>query len=260
MARTIREAALATRTARLRLTLRAKPYWRMIEQGLHVGYRRRATGGTWIARRRTDRGIYREVKLGLADDLQDPNGDSVLDFSQAQRAARTWWTHERRLASGLGAASTGPYTVARAMADYLEDYRRRGGKASDSIESVSLRNILPELADVLVVKLTTRQLVDWHRGIAERPRRWRSRPGAEANLAQFDRKDAEAVRRRRATANRVLTYLKAAHRITILGPKDDGTLLRTAQGEALAISIPRSETAVIRYFQERCRTGCLSLT
>jgi integrase len=107
-------------------------------------------------------------------------------------------------------ASTGPYTVARAMADYLEDYRRRGGKASDSIESVSLRNILPELANVLVVKLTTRQLVDWHRGIAERPRRWRSRPGAEANLARFDRKDAEAVRRRRATANRVLTYLKAA--------------------------------------------------
>jgi hypothetical protein len=35
---------------------------------------------------------------------------------------------------------------------------------------------------------------------------------------------------------------------------------RTAQDEALAISIPRSETAVIRYFQERCRTGCLSLT
>jgi integrase len=210
MARTVREAALATRSARLRLALRTKPYWRMIEQGLHIGYRRRATGGTWIARRRTDRGIYREAKLGLADDLQDADGDSVLNFSQAQRAARAWWAHERRLAFGLGAASTGPYTVVRAMTDYLEDYRRRGGKASDSIESVSLRNILPELANVLVVKLTTRQLVDWHRGIAERPRRWRSRPGAEANLARFDRKDAEAVRRRRATANRVLTYLKAA--------------------------------------------------
>jgi hypothetical protein len=29
---------------------------------------------------------------------------------------------------------------------------------------------------VLVVKLTTRRLLDWHRSIAERPRRWRSRP------------------------------------------------------------------------------------
>jgi integrase len=96
------------------------------------------------------------------------------------------------------------------MADYLDDYRRRGGKAADSIESVARQNILFELGDALVVKLTTRRLLDWHRAIAERPRRWRSRPGAKANLAAFDRKDVEAVRRRRATANRVLTYLKAA--------------------------------------------------
>jgi hypothetical protein len=44
------------------------------------------------------------------------------------------------------------------------------------------------------------------------------------------------------------------NRIMILGPKDDGTYVvefRTAEGEALAISIPRSETAVIRHFQER---------
>jgi hypothetical protein len=106
--------------------------------------------------------------------------------------------------------SRGPYTVARAMGDYLEDYRRRGGKASDSIESVTGRNILPELGNVSVAKLTTRRLLDWHRAIAERPRSWRSSPGAAANVATFDRKDAEAVRRRRATANRVLTYLKAA--------------------------------------------------
>jgi integrase len=63
---------------------------------------------------------------------------------------------------------------------------------------------------VLVVKLTTRRLLDWHRSIAERPRRWRSRPGGKANFAAFDSKNAEAVRRRGATANRVLTYLKAA--------------------------------------------------
>src|SRR5712671_8237976 len=71
-------------------------------------------------------------------------------------------------------------------------------------------NFLPELSNVFVVKLTTRQLLDWHWAIAERPRYWRSRPGAAANVAAFDRKDVEAVRRRRATANRVLTFLKAA--------------------------------------------------
>ena len=39
------------------------------------------------------------------------------------------------------------------------------------------------------------------------------------------------------------------NRIMIFGPKDDGTYIvefRTAAGEALAISIPRTETAVIR--------------
>ena len=48
------------------------------------------------------------------------------------------------------------------------------------------------------------------------------------------------------------------NRIMIYGPKDDGTYVvefKTAAGEALAISIPRTETAVIRHFQERIRYG-----
>ena len=223
MARTVREASLATRSARLRLPV-AKPYWRVIEQGLHLGYRRRATGGSWIARRRNDEGIYRETKLGLADDLQDADGKIILDFAQAQRAARHWCTQEQRLAAGDGTVPDGPYTVARAMADYLEDYRRRGGKSVEGIESVVNRNILPALGKLAVAKLTPQRLRDWHRGLAERARYWRSRKGAAANLAAFDPKDAEDVRRRRASANRVLTYLKAALNLAWrngLTPSDD---------------------------------------
>lgn len=137
MARTVRDAALATRSARLRLAARGKPYWRMLESGLHLGYRRRATGGTWIARRRDESGTYREEKLGLADDLQDANGTSILDFSQAQTAARIWWASAQRLVSGITTADSGPYTVARALADYLQDYRRRGGKAAESVASAA---------------------------------------------------------------------------------------------------------------------------
>jgi hypothetical protein len=47
-------------------------------------------------------------------------------------------------------------------------------------------------------------------------------------------------------------------RIMIFGPKSDGTYVvefRTAAGETLAISIPASETAVVRYFQERMPYG-----
>ena len=47
-------------------------------------------------------------------------------------------------------------------------------------------------------------------------------------------------------------------RIMIYGPKNDGTHIvefRTAAGEALAITIPRTECAVIRHFQERMPYG-----
>jgi hypothetical protein len=52
--------------------------------------------------------------------------------------------------------------------------------------------------------------------------------------------------------------LKGKNRIMIFGPKDDGTYVvefRTAAGESLAISIPRTEAAVVRHFQERMPYG-----
>ena len=45
----------------------------------------------------------------------------------------------------------------------------------------------------------------------------------------------------------------------IYGPKNDGTYIvefKTAAGEALAISIPRTEAAVIRHFQMRMPAEC----
>jgi hypothetical protein len=54
------------------------------------------------------------------------------------------------------------------------------------------------------------------------------------------------------------TTMNGKNRIMIYGPKADGTYVvefKTAAGEALAISIPRTETAVVRYFQERMPYG-----
>ena len=48
------------------------------------------------------------------------------------------------------------------------------------------------------------------------------------------------------------------NRIMIFGPKSDGTYVvefRTAAGETLAISIPASGAAVVRYFQDRMPYG-----
>jgi hypothetical protein len=46
-ARKVRDANLETRTARLRLAIRAEPYWRTIDPGAHLGYYRGKRGGTW---------------------------------------------------------------------------------------------------------------------------------------------------------------------------------------------------------------------
>jgi hypothetical protein len=54
------------------------------------------------------------------------------------------------------------------------------------------------------------------------------------------------------------TAVSSKNRIMIYGPKDDGTYVvefGTAGGEALAISIPRTEAGVIRHFQERMPYG-----
>jgi hypothetical protein len=52
--------------------------------------------------------------------------------------------------------------------------------------------------------------------------------------------------------------MTSKNRIMIYGPKDDGTYVvefRISEGETMAISIPRTETAVIRHFQERMPYG-----
>jgi hypothetical protein len=59
------------------------------------------------------------------------------------------------------------------LADYLQNYKRRGGKAVEGIQSVVRRNVLPGLGSLLVHKLTTRRLV-------ARTRAWPSGPGTGA--------------------------------------------------------------------------------
>jgi|AmaraimetFIIA100_FD_contig_121_314927_length_1956_multi_5_in_0_out_0_3 hypothetical protein len=63
--------------------------------------------------------------------------------------------------------------------------------------------------------------------------------------------DAPAVKRENGAKETAVT---GKNRIMIYGPKNDGTYIvefRTTAGEALAISIPATETRVIRYFRER---------
>ncbi len=208
MARTVRDANLETRTARLRLKVQAEPYWRGLEKGLALGYRRRATGGTWLARRRRNEGGYTEYRIGLSDDLQAADAVTVLDYGQAQKAAREWWRSERRREDGHE-ERTGPFTVTNAIVDYLKNLERRGGKSVYHAWRAAETHVLPALGSLQVAKLTAKRIEAWHHGLAEKPALARSKPGRKPNHRKIDA-STDGVRRRRATANRILTVLKAA--------------------------------------------------
>ena len=208
MARLVRDAKLETRTARARLPVEPKPYFRRLEIGFHLGYRRLSSGGTWIARRLAQDGHYRELRLGVADDTQDADGVSVLDYSQAQKAAREWWRSELRREEGHD-TRTGPFTVADAVGDYLKALERRGGKSAYHARRAAHTHVLPSLGSLQVAKLTAKRLQDFHHSLAEKPPLARSKPGSKPNHRKAD-KSADGVRKRRATANRIFTVLKAA--------------------------------------------------
>jgi integrase len=153
-------------------------------------------------------GGYAEHKIGTSDDLQDSDGVAVLDYGQAQKAARAWWRAELRREEGHD-MRTGPYTVADAIADYLKEFEGRGGKSVYETRRAAETHILSALGPALVGKLTARKIEDWHRGLAAKPALARSKRGRKPNHRKAD-KSADGVRKRRATSNRILTVLKAA--------------------------------------------------
>lgn len=210
MSRTIRNKNLEKPDSRKALPISPKPHWHLLDTGLHLGYRRRKTGGTWIARRFTEAGTYLESKLGLADDANyASDGDKVLNFSQAQGKARKWYESEARREAGLEPVRSGQYTVRDVVTDYLTHYEREG-KGYKTTKASADAHILPALGDVVADRLTTKRIADWHNALAKAPARLRTSKAAPDRNTRTVSTDTDAVRRRRATANRVLTVLKAA--------------------------------------------------
>lgn len=209
MARTVRNPKIDTRSARARLAARREPFWTVLSQGCALGYRKGVKGGTWVARFRGDDGRQHYAPLGAADDARDPDGVSVFSFAQAQERAREWFDRKAREQAGGFTPLDRPYTVADALADYRADYLRRGGKSIDRLDWSAEAWIKPELGTIELEKLSKTRIVAWHQKIADTPARLRTKAGAAQRHRAADN-SPEAVRRRRSTANRVLTILKAA--------------------------------------------------
>ena len=194
MARTVRDTKLETRAARSKLEVSGKPYYKAIGPGLHVGYRKNASGGKWVVRRAAG-SQYKVETIGSADDIEDANGDTVLDFWQAQEIARG-----KR-------AYVGPYRVRDAVEHYLEHLAGEGKNSVGNAANRAERHIMPTLGEVLVADLTADAIRKWHRHLAQS---MPMIPKTGGRLRKINTKDGDATRKRKVTANRVLTILRAA--------------------------------------------------
>jgi integrase len=202
VARTVRDSRLETREARRRLAPQHEPYWRLVHEGLHLGYRKGPRGGVWLSRQYVD-GRYIKKVIGAADDHADADGDRNLSYRQAQ-------TRVLRRDDEVQAQSTGEkslLTVAEAAERYMAWYRdhRRGLRQTEStINSL----ILPAFGERLVSEITTKGVKAWHTKLATLPPRRRSKKGQKQAYGEAPNTE-DAKRARRATANRVLTVLRA---------------------------------------------------
>lgn len=186
MPRTVRDAKLETRTARSALKIAGKPYYRAIDPGLHLGYRKGVVGGKWVVRWYVGEQQYKVETLdGIADDHQDADGIAILSYSQAQAKAR-------ETAKGNAVAGSSPLTVKKVCEHYVE-FLRAERKTGDDTEGRLRKHVYPVLGDTLVTELTKTEVDNWKRGLIQR-----------------DKDDPEVERRSKDSANRVLTMLKAA--------------------------------------------------
>jgi integrase len=147
---------LDSKTARLRLPVRKKPYTARLAQGIRLAYRRNEGPGTWSV---LGGGGAWLKKIGIADDLDPADGVHVLDYWQATGRAQ----ETARVRDGDSGA---PLTVAAALDDYEKDLKARGGHLANVRR---VRSHLPPTLDKKPISLlTARELRAWRDGMVEK--------------------------------------------------------------------------------------------
>src|SRR4029079_18896499 len=121
MARKARFSTLESRTARLRLEIRRKPYsGPALRRGVLLQYRRCKGPGRWVLKSSDGHGQYWTRSIAEADDHSESNGKTVLTFFEAQDVAK-------QLAHGGSEANANaPLTLDDALTAYKTDLEARG--------------------------------------------------------------------------------------------------------------------------------------
>ena len=215
MARTHRSGSLETRTARLRLKPRRKPYFTNAgKAGVHLGYRRSSAGsGSWVVKRYLGRegggGKYETEAFAEADDYAEADGSAILTYFQAMQAlggALSEVQHRSR------------YSVNQAVEDYIAWLRLHRKRPRDT--EIKLKAYFQTYFDGRELSsLTNADFEKWLAWAMGHKPQGRRKKGAKQTLkagrasvapkpeVQVD--PSEVKRRRRSTLNRVINPVKA---------------------------------------------------
>jgi integrase len=167
---------LETKTARARLEVKWKPYWQRLSGGISLGYRRSQGPGSWSVRLADGARGNSIKRIAAADDAEPADGKAIMSFAQARDAALRLGRGETEQARGE------VVTLAEAIEAYRADLTARGA----GIDNVT--RLLFNLPSAMLKRPVA--LLD-----ATELRKWR---------------DAATKRMAPASANRLITILKAA--------------------------------------------------
>jgi integrase len=195
---------IETKTARLRLEVRWKPYWMRLSGGISLGYRRTDEVGTWSVRLADGKGGNSVKRIAAADDVKRADGREVMSFAQAREAAL-------RLGRSEDEGEIAPVvtTLADAVETYRTDLAARNGRG-DNVTRL-LHNLPTAMLKRPIGLLDVEELRKWRNGRKMAP----------------------------ASVNRLATILKAV--LNLAATKDMG-LSKRAWEIALS-AIPEAESA-----------------
>jgi integrase len=158
MARKVRHSSLETRTARLKLAVRRKPYsGSSLARGVALLYRRNKGNGSWVLKASDGHGAYWTKAVAEADDFDESNGKTILNFFEAQDVAK-------KLARGEdGCTGNTPITVDSALKDYRRDLEARSANPYNA--DWPRLHLTSALLSKPVALLTAAELKKWRDGL-----------------------------------------------------------------------------------------------
>jgi integrase len=190
------KSKISTIKKRQALPLMTKhPEYERVGVGLSLGFCKLKRGHEWRARMAIG-GKHVYKKLGEAEQVE---GDGHMTYKEAKAAAEEWQIESIRY--------RGRYTVQQAIDVYISKLSLENGTQPAELTRARLyRHVPPDTMQKVASDLTVNDLTEWRNELVNLA----TEKNADAEKDFTEKQKEEALRKRKATANRTMSMLQAA--------------------------------------------------